>query len=243
MEISALTTAFSNTAAARGKSADADDQALGRARDLAVQQQAVASAKVTLSAEGETKSAVAGVQSAGKRLADVARAGNTGEVKSAALGLVQSYNKTIAAPKGAAETEKSRTDTNTGNELQQAAAAAANLPSFQQLGITANPNGTLNLDTTALENSLAANPTQTLGAAGRVGSTLQTAATRQLAASANTPATTNAPSPGESRNRDAQQAAQSDQAAAARRGEEEDARRRADAVKGGVAAYAKVLGS
>lgn len=241
MEITALETSASSQLAAdrvtRGKGADSNDQAFERARDLTAQQQMVASTLVTLSAEGGAKNAVADVQSAGRKLAGIARAGSIAEIRTAAADLVDAYNKADRLLSGA----KNERQQVPPDGLRQAADAAAALGESRQVGIAQAGSGTLTLDTAALEAALSANADQARPTVTRIGETLATGATRQLAAGGEARPQANRDTP-ENRPPEARQAPLPEQVAVVRRNEELESRRITNAVTGGVAAYQKVLG-
>lgn len=240
MEIAAVSPDISSQVAAekvvRGRSADSNDQAFERARELGAQQQVIASVQVSLSAQGEAQSAVAEVQRAGSGLAGVARTGSVVEIRNAAAGLVEAYNKADSALEKAAPPMEATP----AKELQEAAAGASPAE-LQKVGIALSATGTLSLDGTALESALVTNAAGTRDIVARLGETLQTAAARQLSAANPAPSWQN-PTDGEYRRQEIQRSPQPEQAAIDRRNEDREARRIANPVTGGVASYQKIFG-
>lgn len=239
MEIATVSPDISSQAiaerAVRGKRADSNDQAFERARELGAQQQLVASARVSLSAQGEAQSAVAEVQRTGRGLAGVARTGSVVEIRNAAADLVDAYNKADsalgkAAPPLEANPEK--------GPLQE---AAASLTELQKIGVSRNDTGKLSLDSAALESALTTNPGETRSIVTRLGETLQTAASRQLPADSPPPSRQNSTA-GEYRRQEMQRSPEPEQAAISRRNDEQESRRITNPVTGGVASYQKIFG-
>lgn len=220
----------------RGKRADSNDQAFERAKELGAQQQLVASARVSLSAQGEAQSAVAEVQRTGRGLAGVARTGSVVEIRNAAADLVEAYNKADSALGKAAPTQEAPA----GEELRKAA-AAANPTELQKIGIARNDTGKLSLDAAALETALTTNVGETRSIVARLGESLQTAASRQLRAGDSPPSRQNS-ADGEARRQEMQRAPEPEQAAISRRNEEQESRRITNPVTGGVASYQKIFG-
>lgn len=239
MEIAAVNPDISSQATTerlvRGRSADSNDQAFERARELGAQQQVIASVQVSLSAQGEAQSAVAEVQRAGSGLAGVARTGSVVEIRNAAAGLVEAYNKADSALEKAAPPKEATP----AKELQEAAGASP--AELQKVGIALSATGTLSLDGAALESALATNAAETRDIVARLGETLQTAAARQLSAANPAPSLQN-PADGEYRRQEIQRSPQPEQAAIDHRNEDREARRIANPVTGGVASYQKIFG-
>ncbi|MDK9725707.1 MAG: hypothetical protein OEL88_12550 [Sterolibacteriaceae bacterium MAG5] len=222
--------------AVRGKRADSNDQAFERARELGAQQQLVASARVSLSAQGEAQSAVAEVQRTGRGLTGVARTGSVVEIRNAAADLVEAYNKADSALGKAAPTQEAPP-----GEGVREAVAAANPTELQKIGIARNDTGKLSLDSPALETALITNVGETRSIVARLGETLQTAASRQLPADSPPPSRQN-PADGEVRRQETQRAPEPEQAAISRRNEDQESRRITNPVTGGVASYQKIFG-
>lgn len=141
---------------------------LQKARDVTTAQ---------ISAYGQVKSGFARVEDSGKALAATKATTGTEDLKKNLQGFVNAYND--------ARNAASRTDTGkaavASRDLQRAVSTDSARTDMQALGITRSQDGSLKLDTKALESALQANPDAVRGAASRVGNVAQQTAKNALA--------------------------------------------------------------
>lgn len=129
-----------------------------------------------ISAYGQVKSDFARVQDSGKALANTQSTTSTADVKKNLQAFVSAYNDARSA---VAKTTTGSAQT-AGRDLQRAVSTDSARADLKSLGITQNKDGTLTLDTKALDQALQTNAGTVRGAASRIGSTAQQTATRAL---------------------------------------------------------------
>ena len=129
-----------------------------------------------ISAYGLVKSDFARVQDSGKALAATQSTTSTADVKKNLQAFVSAYNDTRSAAAkittGVAQAA--------GRELQRTVSTDSARADLKSLGITQNKDGTLTLDTKALDQALQTSAATVRDAAGRLGSSAQQTATRVL---------------------------------------------------------------
>lgn len=153
-------------------------------------QAAVEQTTTRLSTMGKLKSAVSEVQLASRALHSLTTTASGASVKLAASSLVTAYNNAIktarvAAAVTGAPSESASAKRASRELLQSVAADAATLASLKKLGISVLPDGTLALDTKALDAAQAANPAGALTTLGKLGSHVDKAATQSLETKSN----------------------------------------------------------
>jgi len=154
--------------------------------------------EVQLSNFGQIKSGFASVQSAGKALASLNKTSSTEDVTKAAQAFVSAYNNTNKAvgsvatvSRGSNANATSSTVVNdsrahlAGNELRRTLASGNNTAELSKLGISVNKDGSLSVDTKALEKAVKANPEGAAKTLASIGSQAEQTATRQLGSSGN----------------------------------------------------------
>ena len=153
------------------------------------------STKVQLSAYGQIKSAVSGVQSSAAALGASAtsKTATPADVVKAAKAFVDSYNQarqvvTTAVNGTGGKSGALASDmraAKAGNDLAHALTDSTSAADLKQAGITANKDGSLSVDTTALTQSLASQPTETKSILTRLSQQEGSSATKALASTGN----------------------------------------------------------
>lgn len=182
------------------------------------------STRVQLSAFGQIKSAFAEFQSRAKGLADLKPAATADDLKKAVGSFVDTYNNANkvlgATTRGqGSETAALADDARAriaGNNLRRAVSQGNTLSELRRLGVTQSADGSLVLDTKAIENALNAAPEQVRSTLARVGSQADQIATRELADTGHVGGSVNTLS-NRSRSLEAQHASETAQSAAAQR--------------------------
>lgn len=208
------------------------------------------STKVQLSAYGQIKAAFADVQTASKALTDPKQTATVEDVKKVAGSFVDAYNKankavSVATQNAGKEVGALANDARAriaGSDLRRSVAEGNSLADLKKVGITQNKDGSLAIDTKALESAFQANPEQVRSTLASVGTQVDNTATRELAKSGNVGSSVTALS-NRSRNLEAQQSTQQGLAAAAQRQiDQQTARLNPDnAFASGVAAYLRTF--
>jgi flagellar hook-associated protein 2 len=153
--------------------------------------QQLASTNVKLSAFGQIQSAFSSAQTAANSLTTAATSNTAtnAEVAKAAQAFVAAYNQSVQAVstavsgKGALASDLRAT--RAGNDLAQSLTSGAGPANLAQAGISLNKNGTLTLDTKALEQALESSGTQTKAALAYLGQQVGAATGRELASAGN----------------------------------------------------------
>lgn len=149
----------------------------------------VESARVRLSAFGQVQSAAANVQAAARNLQDTKQLSSLADVKKAAETFVRSFNDERAAlVRVSGNGNAGRPAVAQAND-GRAAVASAQLQrttgeagsALRDAGIRVERDGSLSVDTKALESAFNANPSAVVKALGDVGRAAEATATRQLA--------------------------------------------------------------
>ena len=129
-----------------------------------------------ISAYGQVKSAFAGVEDSGKALTATKATTSAGDIRKNLQSFVDTYN----------DARNAASATNTGKaqvasrDLQRTFSASEMRTDMKSLGITRNQDGSLKLDTKALNQALASNPDTVRSAATRVGDAAQKTAGNAL---------------------------------------------------------------
>ncbi|HEX8988393.1 MAG TPA: flagellar filament capping protein FliD [Rhodocyclaceae bacterium] len=153
------------------------------------------STNVQLSAYGQIKSAFAGAQTAATALGTSAtsKTAPSADIVKAAQAFVDSYNLAVKTVSGATANSASQPGALASDLRARAAAtdlarsvtSGNALASLKQAGIALNRNGTLTLDTKALQQALQSSGTQTKGALASLAGQVGGAAGRELAGTGN----------------------------------------------------------
>lgn len=163
-----------------GSATGGADQLLSAANKRVGQQ--LASTNVQLSAYGQIKGAFGSLQGAAGTLSDAAngKTATSSDIVKAAQAFVANFNQaaqSVASGVGGqgalASDVRARL---AGNDLGRALGGV----NLQQVGITQNKNGTLTLDTKALEQALQANPAQAKSALAQLGQQVGTTVGQEL---------------------------------------------------------------
>ena len=141
---------------------------LQKARDVTTAQ---------ISAYGQVKSDFARVEDGGKALAATKATTSAEEMKKNLQSVVNAFNDARSA---ASRTEAGKSAV-AARDLQRSVSTDSVRADMKTLGITRNQNGSLKLDSKALETALQTNPDAVRGAASRVGGALQQTAKSALA--------------------------------------------------------------
>jgi flagellar hook-associated protein 2 len=143
---------------------------------------------VQLSSYGQIQSGYASLQTAGKSLSTLSPTATAGTVSTAAQNFVKAYNTTNSAvgtaingtgtSKGALANDQLARFA--GNDLRGITTSGISSAELQKIGISVNRNGSLSLDTAALEKAVAANPTAVNGTLAKLGQQANATATNEL---------------------------------------------------------------
>jgi hypothetical protein len=142
---------------------------------------------VQVSAYGQVKAGFARAEDAGKALATATSTTPAADTKKGLQALVTAYNETRGAAAGTAPGNAQ----NAANDLRRTLSSDANRSDLRALGITQQKDGSLALDTKALDSALQANSANVRAVASRVGGQVEQTATRALATNGNLTSTLN----------------------------------------------------
>lgn len=153
------------------------------------------STNVQLSAYGQIKGAFSGAQTASTALTGSAtsKTATSADIEKAAQAFVAAYNQATQAVASATSSSAKQTGAlssdsrarSAGIDLSRSLTGGSGLADLKQAGITLNKNGTLSLDTKALQNALQANGSQTKSSLARLGQQVGGATSRELASTGN----------------------------------------------------------
>ena len=222
---SAPVTRQTDTAAAASK-------ALKRATDRTDEK--LESTKVQLSAFGQIKGALSELQAASKAVSEPKKTATTDDARKTVENFVAAFNKSNAAAGNAALANDARAR-GAANDVRRSVSEGDGLAELKKAGITQNKDGSLALDTKALDKALKAAPQQTVAAVAEVGQRVERTATRELASSGNVGASVTALNQ-RSRSLAAEQSAQQARVEASQRTVEQRTANIAQ-VANGIAAY------
>lgn len=209
--------------------------------------QQLESTKVQLSAFGKIKGALSEVQTASTTLSDPKKTATTADIKKAVEGFVSSYNKTNSAVstaiKGDGKQAGALADDSRArvadSDLRRTLSAGSNNADLKKIGITQNKDGSLSVDTKALDNALKSNSGQVLNTVAGVAGQVSKTASRELASSGNVGSSVSSLS-SRSRTLETKLSTQQEQTAAAQRTVEQNMTRLNDAFASGVSAYQRM---
>ena len=207
-------------------------------------EQQLGSTKVQLSAYGQIKGAFSEVQTTGKALSDLKTTSTADDVKKAVNGFVSAYNKANKAVGAATQGDGEQTgalanDSRAriaGNDLRRSVTEGSSLSDLKKIGITQNKDGSLNVDTKALEKALQSNSNQVLSTVAGIGQQVEKTTTQELANNGNVGSSVNSLN-NRSRSLEAQQSAQQEQITASQRLIEQQTTQINNVFAGGLAAY------
>ena len=187
MTISTMTSDVINSGQLGGKASVAGSDPVAQALDRAgkrIEQQR-ASADVQVSAFGKIKSGFADVQAAGHALANPGKAATTADIIKAAQSFVSAVNTTTNAVSSATAKSGALAGDGrafvAGNDLARSLTSGSSTADLKKIGITTNRDGTLSVDTKALNTALKNNPNAAKDTLAKVGGQAEKAASRELA--------------------------------------------------------------
>lgn len=170
------------------------DQATG-AFDLASKRigQQVSATNVQLSAFGQIKSSFADVQSAGKSLSAPGKASTTEDITKAVQAFTGAFNnasKTInTAIRGDGKSAGVLAGDGHANlaafDLKRVVTSGSNTADLKKIGVSVNQDGTLSIDTKALQSALQASPDSVKDTLAKVGAQAEQVARKELASTGN----------------------------------------------------------
>lgn len=225
---------------------DLASAALKAANDRVTQQ--LDSAQVKLSAFGQIKNAFAQVESAAQGLSKLKSGTTSVDLKSAVSSFVNAFNQANSTVNSQTREKSGNTAAGAlssdmrarlaGNDLQRALTRGDTASNLAKLGITRSKDGSLAVDSKALQNALQANPEQVRSTLAAVGAQVETTASRELGSGGHVGSSVNALA---SRSRDltAQQSQQQIAAAVTQISNAQTS----GLFATGVAAYQQVLGA
>lgn len=182
----------SNTAAvARKDGTSAVAKATKRATDRTEQQ--LESTQVQLSAYGQIKGAVSELQTASKAVTEPKKTATADDARKTIENFVSAYNKandtvtrtTRSNRREAGALANDARARGAGNDLRRAVAENDGLAELKKAGINQNRDGSLSLDTKALDKALKERPAETVTAVAEVATKVERTATRELASNGN----------------------------------------------------------
>ena len=211
--------------------------------DKRIQQQRELAA-VQLSSFGKVKSAFADVETAAAALSDSKQSANLAGIRKLAGNFVKAFNGAVqearsaaAQPGSAVEGSQART---AESDLRRSVGTDAALADLRRIGITPQPNGTLAIDSNAVDSALSADSGAVASALSSVGQQVERTTAAQLADGGNVGKTVNAPSE-RAGSLETRQADQQALAAAARQTVSAQADRFNESQNSGAAAYQRVF--
>lgn len=153
------------------------------------------STNVKLSAYGQIKSSFGGAQTAAKSLTSsaISKTATNADIEKAAQAFVNAYNQAHQSVSSATASSSKQsgalaTDSrakSAGSDLARSFTDGNGLSDLKKAGITQNANGTLSLDTKALQTALQSNATQTKTTLANLGQQVSNSAGRELASTGN----------------------------------------------------------
>ena len=157
--------------------------------------QQLESTNVKLSAYGQIKSAFGSAQTAANGLTSSAtsKTATNSDVEKAAQAFVNAYNQASQAVAGATNSSSKATGAlasdfrakSAGNDLARSLTGGSGAANLKQAGISVNKDGTLTLDTKALQQALQSNSTETKSALASLGQQVSGSTGRELASTGN----------------------------------------------------------
>lgn len=151
------------------------------------------STKVQLSAYGQIKGAVSELQAASKAVSEPRKTATADEARKTIENFVSAYNKANATVARTTRNDRKESgalanDTRArgaGNDLRRSVSESEGLAKLDKAGITQNKDGSLSLDTKALDKALKESPTETVAAVANVARQVEKTATKELASNGN----------------------------------------------------------
>ncbi len=189
MNLSGISSFYHSQPLTQSKAAtqvDPVQKAFTKATERLQKERDVTSAQI--SAYGQVKSGFARVEDNGKALAATQPSTAPEGIKKNLQAFVNAYNDTRNAA-GRTETGKAQL---ASRDLQRTVSSDPLRTDMKSLGITRNQDGSLKLDTKALDTALQANPDTVRGAASRLGSAVQKTASSALSGNGSVGASLNA---------------------------------------------------
>lgn len=173
-------------AARRGSSVTANP--LNAASQRVVQQ--LGSTVVQLSSFSQIKSGFDSLQTAAKDLSDPKKTTTSADIVKVAQSFTSAFNTTSKAVNLAISGDGKKSGALSGdgratlvsNDLKSIVSSSNNVSDLKKIGISKKADGTLSVDTTALQNAFQANPNSVKDTLSRIGKQAEQVATRELAA-------------------------------------------------------------
>ena len=170
------------------------DQATG-AFDLASQRigQQVSTTNVQLSAFGQIKSSFVDIQSAAKSLSAPGKTSTTEDITKAVQTFASAYNNATSTVNTALTGDGKSPGALAGNalanltsfDLKRVVTSGTNTADLKKIGVNANKDGTLSVDTKALQSALQANPNAVQDTLAKVGAQAGQVSQKELASNGN----------------------------------------------------------
>lgn len=182
----------SNTAAvARQDGTSAAAKATKRATDRT--EAKLESTQVQLSAYGQIKGAVSELQAASKAVSEPKKTATADDARKTIENFVSAYNKTNATVARTTRNDRKEAGAlaneararSAGNDLRRSVGENDGLAELKKAGITQNKDGSLSLDTKALDKALRESPGETVAAVAEVARKVEKTATKELASNGN----------------------------------------------------------
>ena len=180
-----------NSSSASGASATPDSvsQALDSANKRISAQ--ISQTSVQLSSYGQIKSGFASLQNTGQALTTLAKNASVSDVSKATQSFVDAYNSTNSAISTAVKGNDKSAGTLAGNalanrsgsDLHRIVVSNSSSADLKNIGISVNQNGSLTVDTKALEKAVQANPDAVKNTLAKLGQQANTTATNELSSS------------------------------------------------------------
>lgn len=156
-------------------------------------EQQLNSADVKLSSFSQIKSGFAGVQTAAKDLSDSKKTGSSADIVKAAQSFATAYNTANSSVNTAVNGDGKKsgslaTDAHArlaGNDLKSIVSSGSNASDLKKIGISLKSDGSLSVDTAALQNAIQSNPNAVKDTLSRVGKQAEQVSTKELATTGN----------------------------------------------------------
>jgi len=203
--------------------------------------------RVQLSAFGQINSGFANVQSASKALSDPKKTGTAADVEKTAQAFAAAFNnatKTVSAAVNGAGKESGilANDAHArlaANDLKSIVTSGSNTADLKKIGISVNKDGTMSVDTKALQSAIQANPNAVKETLAKVGQQAERISTKDLAKNGNIGGSVNALS-GRAKSLETQSAEQQKLASASQAVVQQQSAKMGSAV-GSIAAYMQMF--
>lgn len=203
---------------------------------------------VKLSSFSQIKSGFADVQTAAKDLSDPKKTATSSDIAKAAQSFATAYNAANNAVDAAVNGDGKKSGSLAGDVrariastgLRSIVTGGSNVTNLKKIGISLKPDGTLAVDTTALQNAIQTNPNAVKDTLSKIGKQAEQVSAKELATTGNVGSSVNTLS-NISKNLEAQLAEQKRLATASQDAVQRQVANITNTTAGGVASYLQTL--